>query len=79
MKLYDSLVSKSGGYEFVRRFVKDYDPRVWRVAYVVSGILMISDTLAATVERGEGEGLAGSLVKEFGIGIEEIDEFPLKA
>lgn len=73
--LYSSLAEEEGGYELLRKFIENYDPRVWQLAYVASGITMTSDTLAASAERGGGvRGLTHSLLRELGIKIEDIDK-----
>lgn len=76
-KLVASLAGGEGGYELVRRFVSRCDPRVWGMAYVISGVTMICDTLAAAVQRGEGyeqRGLAKRLVREMRVSLDLLRE-----
>ena len=74
LKFYATFGSREGGYGIVRDFIDRYDPKVWQVAYVTSGVVMVSDTLAATVERrGKVKGLARSLLGELGVTIKELD------
>lgn len=74
LMLYLSLAEREGGYRLIRDFIDNYDPRVWQLAYSTSGVVMISDSLAAAAERSEEvRGLTRSLLRELKISIKDLD------
>lgn len=75
LRLYASFAEREGGYRIIRDFVDNYDHMVWQLAYSASGIVMVSDSLAAAAERGgEVKGLTRFLLRELEISIEDVNK-----